>query len=109
VVAFTKPGTTDLLADKELGEGGFLNDPTSPRIRRGFVVIDQQQLGKQKQNARIALYMHELAHVMGLDHVASDATQVMHPTLNAANTSGAWGAGDVSGLRRVGLGAGCLP
>lgn len=109
VLAFTQPGGTDLLTGKEYGAGGFINDPNGQRIRRGFVVIDEKLLAKQGQAARVALYMHELGHVVGLDHMSADTTQVMHPYLGKSNTSGAWGNGDVSGLRRVGLGAGCLP
>ena len=109
LLAFTQPGATDLLTGKEYGSGGFVNDANGQRIRRGFVVIDQKLLAKQGQAARVALYMHELAHVVGLDHTGADATQVMHPTLGKGNTSGSWGNGDVSGLRQVGLGAGCLP
>lgn len=53
--------------------------------------------------------MHELGHLVGLDHVA-DGRQVMAPIApNFVNRSPAWGAGDLAGLSQVGRQAGFLP
>ena len=49
--------------------------------------------------------LHELGHVLGLDHVV-DPAQVMHPSL--VSSPGIWGAGDLAGLTLLGRGAGCL-
>ena len=49
--------------------------------------------------------MHELGHVVGLDHVP-DAASMMHPTADLP--AAVWAAGDLAGLKAVGRGAGCL-
>ncbi|MEA2452575.1 MAG: hypothetical protein QOG04_1285 [Actinomycetota bacterium] len=49
--------------------------------------------------------LHELGHVLGLDHVA-DPAQVMNPSL--VSSPAAWGTGDRAGLTLLGAGAGCL-
>ena len=47
-----------------------------------------------------------MGHVMGLAHIA-DRVAIMQP--NVRTGAPAWSAGDLSGLRRVGRSAGCLP
>lgn len=108
VIAFSDAGKTDLLTGAQLAAGGFLADPSSPMISRGYVAVDSAQIAKQNPNARVAAYMHELGHVVGLTHQTRDPAQVMFPVLSTANNSGRLGAGDVTGLRRLGLGAGCV-
>ena len=49
--------------------------------------------------------MHELGHVIGLDHVGS-AKQLMHDTVTAR--AARFGAGDLNGFRKVGDTFGCL-
>jgi hypothetical protein len=57
--------------------------------------------------------MHELAHVMGLAHVASpdeimwspDVSEERLPDLSQTD----WGPGDLEGLAALGRDAGCLP
>lgn len=53
------------------------------------------------QDAARAVVMHELAHVVGLDHV-DDSSQIMSPTTSRSVTE--FGAGDLAGLKRLGQG-----
>jgi hypothetical protein len=50
--------------------------------------------------------LHELAHVVGLGHVA-DATQVMH--VQTTNSESEFGRGDRAGLQALGARGGCHP
>jgi hypothetical protein len=51
--------------------------------------------------------MHELGHVVGLDHPhRGGRQQIMYPVLTRKPAH--WGRGDLAGLRRVGAGGGCL-
>jgi hypothetical protein len=49
--------------------------------------------------------LHELGHVVGLDHV-DDPAEVMNPSLVSSPAN--WGVGDLAGLRRMGSLAGCI-
>ena len=49
--------------------------------------------------------LHELGHVLGLDHV-EDPAQVMHP--NLVSSPAVWGEGDRAALRQLGSLGGCL-
>lgn len=53
--------------------------------------------------SRVLLYMHELGHLVGLDHV-QDADQMMFSSVSRAVDAG---SGDLAGLRRAGQG-GCV-
>lgn len=58
------------------------------------------------QGTRGMLDMHELSHAIGLQH-ARGKTQIMYPT--AQRMLANWGAGDLTGLRKVGRAPGCIP
>jgi hypothetical protein len=49
--------------------------------------------------------MHELGHVIGLDHVGNKK-QLMHDTVTPGKAR--WGAGDLDGFRKIGDSGGCL-
>lgn len=51
------------------------------------------------------LLLHEMGHVMGLDHVTDD-TQVMYPSIQSRRAE--YGRGDLAGLSRLGAAQGCL-
>jgi hypothetical protein len=100
------------------GTGGYAykfwkvgDDPWSGVTGRGFVVLDSAQNKKFKSGfgsgtTRGDLLMHELGHVMGLNHV-SKSSQVMYPTIRRHSVS-AYASGDRAGLRRLGRSAGCI-
>jgi predicted Zn-dependent protease len=52
---------------------------------------------------RQAIYLHELAHALGLGHV-NDRSQLMNPTVSVYR----FGRGDLAGLARLGGYMGCL-
>lgn len=53
------------------------------------------------------LMLHELGHLVGLDHV-DDSHEVMYPSASDDEPDG-YGPGDLEGLRLLGAGAGCEP
>lgn len=100
------------------GSGGYAykfwkvgNDPWRGAIGRGFVVLDSSQNKKFKGGfgsgtTRGDLLLHELGHVMGLNHAAA-ASQVMYPTIQKRDTS-AYASGDLTGLAQLGRAQGCV-
>jgi hypothetical protein len=120
LIAWAAPGTgtgqTDLLTSTIAGRGGWRSISWSyngvfhkPRIYTGFVVLNKKYNylpgGFGSGHTRGELLMHELGHAVGLNHTA-DKTQIMYPT--TTTYSATWGAGDTTGLRRVGRAYGCL-
>jgi hypothetical protein len=112
VFAFALPGSgptrSALLTGWEAGRGGFaaVGVPGSSveRPTHGSVVIDAATWKGMTRHDRTVLYLHEIGHVVGLDHPA-DGRQIM--------SSGAYGLparyqkGDLAGLAQLGLAAGC--
>lgn len=92
--------------------GGYETTAGTPvnRITDGAVVVNTDYNGALAPGfgpgARGELLMHELAHVVGLEHVR-DSSQVMYPTILPASPA-RFGAGDLAGLEAVGAGQGCL-
>ncbi|HEX8004103.1 MAG TPA: hypothetical protein VF519_15550 [Mycobacteriales bacterium] len=115
VVAWTHATDSALLGGSRAATGGF-EQPVAgrggrPRIRHGFVVVDVARLagvgsGFGAGRTEGELLLHELGHVMGLDHVDADH-QMMRPELEPVG-SALYGAGDLTGLRRIGRRAGCV-
>ncbi|MFN8126727.1 MAG: matrixin family metalloprotease [Candidatus Nanopelagicales bacterium] len=95
------------------GQGGQVYAYEGSRlvVGRGFVVIDgdktkRMDLGFGPGTHRGNIVLHELGHVVGLDHVSS-RSQLMYPTLSDSSPDGyAWG--DLAGLKRLGASAGCI-
>ncbi|MET0820097.1 MAG: hypothetical protein ABWY58_03960 [Aeromicrobium sp.] len=76
----------------------------------GTVVLDGPQLerildGRAGRAGVRSVMMHELAHLVGLDHVDAPG-QLMRPSGDESITT--WGAGDRNGLAAVGSGR-CIP
>lgn len=115
VIAWARPGRgsgrSDALASgpEQLGVGGWrtawwtdAEGSHAPRVVTGFVVLHADRYARLKAGFRGAgrgsVLLHELAHVMGLDHV-DDRGQLMYPRLTGRS---GFASGDLAGLRRVG-------
>ena len=114
LVSWTTEAQEPLLRGMTLGYGGATSywlSSTDQAYVTGEVVFDRDLRvlapGYGPGLTRGNLVLHELAHVLGLDHVA-DRRQVMNPSLNAQTPDG-FGPGDRAGLAHVGASAGgCL-
>jgi hypothetical protein len=76
----------------------------------GLIVVDADAnsgLGFGDFYAHGAVLLHELGHIMGLDHVR-DPDQLMYSGRFPNFGLNHFGPGDLEGLRRVGIDAGCL-
>lgn len=95
-----------------LGGISWAQTTAGPKVQSGRVLINVAALrslppGFGGGRTQGSLLLHELGHMVGLDHVA-DGRQVM----NAVVTDGApagYAAGDQTGLAKVGRSAGCFP
>jgi hypothetical protein len=101
-------GRSDLLPGSvyNRGVGGFSSvSEVPPRIIDGFVVIDNRTLTDPlltggATGLRVAVYMHELGHSVGLAHADPDQYQAMYSIVRVP--AARWGLGDLSGLRAIG-------
>lgn len=66
----------------------------------GSVLLDGPDLGSLDADEARAVIMHELAHLVGLDHVDSP-DELMHATTTGRTD---WGTGDLAGLAALGQG-----
>ena len=76
----------------------------------GLIVMDADatsSLGFGDFYAHGAVLLHELGHIMGLDHVR-DPDQLMYSGRYPSFGLNHFGLGDLEGLRRLGIDAGCL-
>lgn len=78
---------------------------TDEYLRSGTVILDLDQFPDNLDNpadraVAKALVMHELGHVVGLDHV-DDRQELMYPTTSSLVD---WGPGDLEGLAFAGSG-----
>jgi hypothetical protein len=76
----------------------------------GIIVMDAEatsQHGFGHRYAHGSVLLHELGHIMGLDHV-KDPDQLMYSGRYPNYGLHDFGAGDLEGLRRLGIDAGCL-
>lgn len=76
----------------------------------GIIVMDADATATPGFGYRYAhgsVLLHELGHIMGLDHVR-DPDQLMYSGRRPNFSVSVFGAGDLEGLRRLGEDAGCL-
>ena len=102
LIAWTTPDVAPQLKGKVIGTGGsthYSYDDGPKTFVTGGLDLDAPQIGAELQNPDGHLYataviLHELSHVMGLDHV-EDPTQLMYPEIG---TPQGLSAGDLNGL-----------
>ncbi|MFJ5774275.1 matrixin family metalloprotease [Streptomyces sp. NPDC093094] len=114
VLAFATPGTGKgksrmLPGGSTAGMGGFAlqSVPDNYRILRGYAgaaVFDKNHVVKMTAAKRSSLYLHELGHVFGLDHVNYKGS-VMYPVILGVTRLS---PGDRTGFQKLGRTAGCL-
>jgi hypothetical protein len=103
VVAWAPPAKSGgLLVDGVGGVGG--TSRTASRLLSGYVLMNSDYATKAEPGFGAGqplglVLMHELGHVVGLDH-ATDAKQIMAP--GSPLPAAVWGAADLNGLRHVG-------
>ena len=117
VIAYVAQGQastrSDLMGSGAWGMGGqvYAYEGSTVIAGRGFVLVDRDKARRLKPGfgpglRRGNLVLHELAHVMGLEHVA-DRAQLMNPNMTTSTPNG-FAAGDRAGLAQVGRAAGCI-
>ncbi len=119
VVAWARPGSgkgrSDLLpGGNTLGVGGVRyawGGGRKAQVEAGYVVLDSTKTKLYRPGFGTGLYagglyLHELGHAVALQHVDVRG-QAMHGTLSAQQPSG-YGAGDRTGLAKIGRKRGCI-
>jgi hypothetical protein len=95
-IAFAKT-MAGLTADRDQYFGGIIVMDADATSGRGFGY----------RYAHGSVLLHELGHIMGLDHV-KDPDQLMYSGRHPNFGLRGFGPGDLEGLRRLGVDAGCL-
>ena len=112
LVAWAEPGEGDLpltSLDRGIARPVAVRDGDREAFVTGQVVINARRADLRpgfddRADSLGALLVHELAHVLGLDHV-DDPGELMWASPGSGPV--ALGPGDRAGLRAVGVGAGC--
>ncbi|MET1088865.1 MAG: matrixin family metalloprotease [Arthrobacter sp.] len=105
LIAWTTPDVAPQLKGKVIGTGGSTHysfDGGPKTFVTGGLDLDAPQMADELLDPDGHLYataviLHELGHVMGLDHV-SDITQLMYPEIG---TPEGLSAGDINGLYQL--------
>ena len=113
LVSFVTGDREPVLAGNVLGYGGstsYWTSSSDPAYVTGEIILDRDlslvRPGFGPGMTRGNLIQHELAHVIGLDHV-EDRSEVMYESISDESPDG-FGPGDRAGLARLGAAAGCL-
>lgn len=114
LVAWARPEATDLpltMLDRGVAVPVAVRDGDREGLVTGQVVINAARTDLvagfgDRSDAVGATLLHELGHVLGLDHV-DDVTQIMSEDPGSGPVR--FGAGDLAGLRTIGADAGCRP
>ena len=113
LVSWVTAKENPVMASAVTGEGGSsaFGFPGGPRAYvSGAVELDAAKLTselKRPDGKRVvrAVVLHELGHLVGLDHVSA-ANQLMYPQIQPGVTD--FGTGDLTGLAALGRGT-CMP
>jgi hypothetical protein len=100
-VSWTDADEVERLEGRVAGLGGstWVEEDGVRRYVTGEVMLDAPDVTRRGSGGRVAtaVLMHELAHVLGLDHV-DDFGELMHPS----SPRDSWGPGDRAGLAALG-------
>ena len=92
----TSRSATDAAGDlRQITRSGVLLDSTE-KMGHGFA----------PGNLRGKVLQHEIGHAVGLGHSGSSSQRMKH--LITANSTSRWAAGDLTGMRMIGLAQGCI-
>ncbi len=112
VIAVLPEVALPALAGDTVGFGGFTYLPSTMRVTRADLVLEQEYVASappgfaDSGGSAGLLLLHELGHTVGLAH-STDPTQVMYPSM-LPKIRPTYQNGDLSGLARVGATGGCL-
>ena len=113
LVSFDTAADEPVLAGNVLGYGGatsYWTPSSDPAYVTGEIVLDRDldlvAPGFGPGMTRGNLVEHEIAHVIGLDHV-EDRGELMYASISSQSPDG-YGPGDRAGLTELGSSAGCL-
>ena len=113
LVSWTSAAVEPLLAGGTLGYGGstsYWRGDSDEAYVTGEVVFDTDQSalapGFGPGLTRGNLVLHEIGHVVGLDHI-TDRAQLMNASIHSGSPNG-FAAGDLAGLAALGARQGCV-
>ncbi|RKS80404.1 matrixin [Motilibacter peucedani] len=109
LVAAADPSESAQLTSSTIALGGSNYQVPSgrePQIYRGFYLFNTQYDSLADGfapgvDSKGYVMLHELGHVLGLDHVGDDPGEVMYPYINGASFDGGYASGDLAGLHAL--------